>query len=516
MVRPGRIVMLVSVVGLLVLVPAGRSSVEPWALEAERHLAALEQAQRRGIADQMRYVAPDVVMDTFADDGVTTEGRADLARWLASAFGPTLEEVTDGDVYLDVTGAVVDEHFVETPPGTRTWDDLAVLDMGPRGLITRSTHPLALDSAARALASLREDIRTSGEEELQAAEALAAAYLRAWSSADPLEVQALYTPSARLMDSLLQLDLQGRDAIGTYAATRADVAPAGLRQHTIPDGGGPAIYIIWPDGFRSAREHGFGLLVAYTADDRTDCPDRLVASLRVSAGVIEEERRFHEVDAVRRCHDGEQLPPGWWAALEPLPPLPQDEVTGVVEVDGQRIELHDGTPALERLVRWAMGRYEAADLAAPRVSSVVFGREEHFLQCTDERNGLTLDLGDTAETFVCLGEREACTNDECTSFTANARLLVLHELAHAWMDRHLDDGEQRAFLDHMGLEHWDGADVRWERRGVEQAAQVIAWGLMDEPVAPTRLGDRSCTELAEAFQVLTGVRPQAHCAVPGP
>jgi hypothetical protein len=365
-------------------------------------------------------------------------------------------------------------------------------------------------------APLRDDIKEAGETELQAAEALAAEYLRAWSAADALELRALYAPSARLVDSLLQVDLKGGGAISAFAATAAEVAPARLRQFTIPDGGGPALYIMWPDGFRGAQRHEFGLFVVYTADDGHDCPGRAVAWLTVSAGLIEEERRFHEVDSVRRCQDTEQLPPGWWNALEPLPPLPEDEVTGVVEVGGRRIEIHDGTADLERLVRWAMGRYEAAQLDAPRVESVTFGRQAHFVQCTDERNGLAVDLDDSSAIYICLGETDACTTDGCRSFTANSRRLVLHEFAHAWMDQHLGDTEQQAFLDYMGLEDWYRADLRWDRRGVEQAAQVIAWGLMDEPIAPARLGGRSCAELAEAFQVLTGVTPQIGCVVSGP
>lgn len=511
MVRPVRIVMLVAVMGLLAVVPGGGSSVEPWALEAEQHVETWEQATQRGIADHVRFMVPDVVMSTVL--GVAAEGQADLARWLASAFGPTLDEVTYGDVYLDVTGAVIDERFEE---GRAAFDDLAVLDMARHGLITRSSHPLSLDSVVSAMASLRDDISEAGETELQAAEALAAEYLEAWSSADALEFRALYAPAARLIDSLLQVDLKGGDAISAYAATAAGVASAGLRQHTIPDGGGPALYIMWPDGFRGAQGHEFGLFLVYLADDGQDCPGRAVAWLKVSAGLIEEERRFHEIDSVRRCQDTERLPTGWWNALEPLPPLPEDEVTGAVEVGGQRIEIRDGTAGLERLVRWAMGRYGSSGLDAPRVASVTFGREAHFVQCTDERNGLAVDLGDTSAIYVCLGETDACTTDACTSFTANSRRLVLHELAHAWIDQHLGGTEQQAFLDYMGLKDWYRADLPWDRRGVEQAAQVIAWGLMDEPIAPARLGDRSCAELAEAFQVLTGVTPQIGCVVSGP
>jgi hypothetical protein len=389
------------------------------------------------------------------------------------------------------------------------------VDIGAHGLVTRDTHPFAAKpSRSLILAYPRSAPREYVTAELEAAEALATAYLRAWSSADPVAVGALYAPAARLVDSLQQMDLQGRDAIAAHAG-RSHATAAPLRQYTIPQGGGPAIYMIYPDGYQSALRHEFGLFVVYTADDGTGCPGRAVASLTVSAGVIGEERRFHQIDSVRRCWDTERIPPGWWTALEPLPPLPEDRVTGTVEVGGQRIEIHDGTPDLERLVRWAMRRFEAADLPAPRVASVAFGRDAHFLQCTDERSGLTIDLGDTADVYLCL--TEACMDAACRSFTELARQLILHELAHAWMDRHVSDTGQQAFINHMGLEDWYRADLPWGLRGVEQAAQVIAWGLMDEPVATTRLGDLSCAHLAEAFRLMTGTMPlQTTCADPAP
>jgi hypothetical protein len=164
-----------------------------------------------------------------------------------------------------------------------------------------------------------------------------------------------------------------------------------------------------------------------------------------------------------------------------------------------------------------MARFEAAALTAPSIASVTFDVDTHAPQCSvDRRTGLTIDLGDSSQLFVCLAEDDACEGEGCTGFVPSARLLVLHELAHAWMHRQLDDATQRAFMDQMGLEVWSSAEVPWYDRGVEQAAQVIAWGLMDEPIELIRL-DRSCEQLVESFHLLTGGQPpRAGCSLIGP
>ena len=64
-----------------------------------------------------------------------------------------------------------------------------------------------------------------------------------------------------------------------------------------------------------------------------------------------------------------------------------------------------------------------------------------------------------------------------------------------------------AFLTHMGLREWYGADLDWHERGVERTAQVIAWGLMDELISASRLGDRPCGQLSNAFRLITKATP---------
>lgn len=88
--------------------------------------------------------------------------------------------------------------------------------------------------------------------------------------------------------------------------------------------------------------------------------------------------------------------------------------------------------------------------------------------------------------------------DLCTRLQAT----VLHELAHAWETHNLSDETRRAFLEHTGTPAWFGhGELEWEDRGIERAAQIVAWGLMDVPITNTA---RFLDELHQ-FKMLTGI-----------
>lgn len=88
--------------------------------------------------------------------------------------------------------------------------------------------------------------------------------------------------------------------------------------------------------------------------------------------------------------------------------------------------------------------------------------------------------------------------DLCT----RVKWTILHELAHAWEHHTMSDATRRAFLDHTGLEAWHGyGDLDWEDRGIEAAAQAIAWGLLDTAIAnPAAFGQQ-----LHQFELLTGI-----------
>lgn len=47
----------------------------------------------------------------------------------------------------------------------------------------------------------------------------------------------------------------------------------------------------------------------------------------------------------------------------------------------------------------------------------------------------------------------------------------------------------------------------WHERGAENAAEIIAWGLIDRPVKPVRIYDNDCDQLLGGYVILTGTDP---------
>lgn len=170
---------------------------------------------------------------------------------------------------------------------------------------------------------------------------------------------------------------------------------------------------------------------------------------------------------------------------------------------GRAIPTFNAEPEHRALVEWALARYQAAGLAEPPVLALVFPPSD---QCR-ERAGATIDHPDGHTVHICLNAHEVCTVPDGTTFDRRARLTVLHELAHAWERVGLDTATRTAFLELRDLDHWT-ANPQWSRRGTEQAAEIMAWGLLDEPVDLVKLPNRSCAELLDAYRLLTGTEPQ--------
>lgn len=91
-----------------------------------------------------------------------------------------------------------------------------------------------------------------------------------------------------------------------------------------------------------------------------------------------------------------------------------------------------------------------------------------------------------------------CTDD----FGPTTEWLVLHETAHAWAAHSLTEERRAAFRSLRGWEEWR-ADV-WHESGSEQAAEIIAWGLIDRPVGVVTIHEHGCDDLVAGYLVLTG------------
>ena len=163
------------------------------------------------------------------------------------------------------------------------------------------------------------------------------------------------------------------------------------------------------------------------------------------------------------------------------------------------IEVLGATPRQVEDAVWALDRFDSAGLELPSLS-IVF--HDDYESC-GMREGVLRISGD--EIVI----------HECESDPARSRRNLLHELAHVW-DRYgpLDDHTRSAFLSMRGLRAWSDCHLLWNQRGEEQAAEIIAWGLMvrSAPI-PTSVGDSGSqaeADLSAAFELLTGTSPMCH------
>jgi hypothetical protein len=156
-----------------------------------------------------------------------------------------------------------------------------------------------------------------------------------------------------------------------------------------------------------------------------------------------------------------------------------------------RVELDEAlilaeAPEQVDLVIWALGRYEEAGLELPYVE----------IQAHSDRagcNGLSGSLTDKGGAGYLI---HICS----TEFT------MLHELGHAWDMHTLSGTDRKAFLGVAAATTWNNSE-HWHLAGGEHAANVIAWGLMEERIHQTRTQPNDPRSMAEAYELLTGNRP---------
>ena len=146
------------------------------------------------------------------------------------------------------------------------------------------------------------------------------------------------------------------------------------------------------------------------------------------------------------------------------------------------------------LARWAFDRFDRAGLELPEVS-IAF--HDDRVAC-DGHVGY-YHSGEPASIDIC--------GFNWDRFLVTPKKTILHELAHAWAQLSLDSETRSRFLDLRGLDIWQDKSVPWEEQGNEHAAEILAWGLMDEDLLLTSIGETGTLELAEAFELLTGKTP---------
>ncbi len=323
-------------------------------------------------------------------------------------------------------------------------------------------------------------------------------YAAIWSSPSPGSLEDLYAADATVADELLESN--GDSASGLPNPT-ATVEAVSLSQtiNSVP-ADGPAIFMGPADfGFDPGRAIGI-----YEVTNEAGCSRQVAVLWRIAGDRIVEETRYQEVATYAECYHANR-PEGWWTGLDL--PSPSDQVVSdsFTTPAGHGIVVHNGTGRLKSVILSALERFTEAGLDEPQFDSLTF---EPSRRCED-RSGRLLQQQGTRDILLCFFESEVCPQDTCSDLPLNTRANVLHELAHAWILDNVDSARQEDLLEVAGKETWDDDTYPWPDRGVEYAAEVMAWGLLSESAPMVRIGRPGCTDLLAAFQVLTSKTPLA-------
>ena len=469
-------------------------SEEQWAASAEQFFAAFHEAQATGVTNAALFYADDVDVDMRSESGWYTgrTARVQAMRdsWMTSADPDSLEVTAEEPIYLSLDGAV-DPARLDIPEYPVHFSSAYVYTVSDRGITSQMFAVSTL--VGEYFGELVPNQRGWWDE-----------HLRAWSAGDPAGVQAFYADEAVVRDSMTGLRLEGPAAIG--AAAEGPVsggALTGAVRHTIADEGGPAVY---------GNGDGDRLVQLLTVDDGSGCPGELAVAfwLEGQRGLIVREERYHRVDALRRCTDPADLPSGWWDAVT-VPDPAGITRTGMLDVRGEQVAIWNGTPELEQLLSWGLGRFADAVLPAPIPTSVTFLAPDGD---PEARYGF-VHGGDATDIAVLVTTDQACPDEECPRWPTAVKAAVLHQLARVWLAENLPQVSADEFAQERGMV-WSDPGLTWAEQATELAAETLTWGLMDEPyLIDARLGALSCKALAADFQELTGALPDLRsCAEP--
>jgi hypothetical protein len=169
---------------------------------------------------------------------------------------------------------------------------------------------------------------------------------------------------------------------------------------------------------------------------------------------------------------------GGWA-------LASDDANTIVIRPGIVVVSQD--PAQRQLARWAVARFGRAGLDAPTV-------EIHFHA---DASGCRGHLG-----YAKGGRVDVCT----VLVNEMARRNLLHEMSHIWIDQNVSPAVRARFLHVRSLRSWNASTDRWEERGYEQGAEILAWGLGTR-ILTAQIPDNRPGQLRAGFELLTGIKP---------
>jgi hypothetical protein len=146
------------------------------------------------------------------------------------------------------------------------------------------------------------------------------------------------------------------------------------------------------------------------------------------------------------------------------------------------------------LTEWALSRFEQAGLALPPLT----------IAFHDDKQPCEGNFGYYRSTTPARIDICGFNSDR---FLVTPKKTILHELGHAWARHTLTDQARQAFCRLRGLAAWNDDDIAWEDQGSEQAAEIIAWALLDQDVTLAKISDADPPSLSRAYLQLTGTLP---------
>jgi hypothetical protein len=318
-------------------------------------------------------------------------------------------------------------------------------------------------------------------------------YVDVWSSGDPGRLDEVYAGAVVVRNALDGRRWVGLEELAGEFDVTSEIEP------------GP-----WPELFRYDNGDRHEQIAVFQFGG--SCPALEARRWVFEDGLIVDETRYAHVPSVRRC-DG-SAGDGWWNESDAAP---TDQLTiDSTTIAGHQVDLVNAGPEQADFTRWLLERYVIGSLAVPEVAAVWFppsvdcGLAEGIAKRDDDRfeGSHTVTLCFTPD-----GLASGWPNERWSDHAVHQGL---HELGHVWMYDHLDEIDQLTFLEQAGLDVWRDVDVFWPQRGVESAAETIAWGLAgtgraEYLIEPTP----SCRELAARYELLTGTEPLTTCEPAG-
>jgi hypothetical protein len=146
------------------------------------------------------------------------------------------------------------------------------------------------------------------------------------------------------------------------------------------------------------------------------------------------------------------------------------------------------------LTEWALGRFQQAGLELP---PLIIAFHDHKQPCQGHV-GL-YSSGSPARIDLC--------GFNWDRFLITPKKTILHELGHAWAGATLTEDMREEFVQFRGLDTWGNDRFPWAEQGSEQAAQIIAWALLDGELVMASIKNSDPQSLVQAYELLTSLRP---------